>query len=267
MMDKRFKVLAGVFCLLLVLLVTVFLVVSFWDRLFPKSGEIEESGRVEVATPTTETVGMREETEKYSIEVDFPGFLGNEGAVKASATLLSEIQAVMEQFKARANEVTGDYPIELKSELDIDYNVVLLNSKLVSVRLVGSEYITGAAHPNNYYLTFNYDFDSQKELEFSDLFKEGSNYLKIVSDRAVADLKNRFEEMYGEGAEANFDWIENGAGPRIENYQKITLSREALTIYFDPYQVAAYAAGGQEVKIPYESMSAILKTEIVAAVQ
>ena len=265
MMDKRFKVLAGAFCLLLVLLVTVFLVVSFWDRLFPREAEIPIPG--EVTSFRAESASVEEETDKYKIEVRYPRFLNGEKSAKANVALSGKIQPVIDQFKITANEIMGDFPVELKSELDINYEVILLNPRLASVKFVGSEYITGAAHPNNYYLTFNYDFDSQKRLEFSDLFNEESNYLKIVSDRAVADLKNRFEEIYGEGAEANFDWIEDGAGPRIENYEKFSLSQSSLTIYFDPYQVAAYAAGGQEVKISHESISAILKTEIVAAVQ
>ena len=84
-------------------------------------------------------------------------------------------------------------------------------------------------------------------LALSDLFKADSDYLGAIADYAVNDLKAR---------DALF--FEEGAAPTAENYQIWNLTPEGLLITFDPYQVAPYAAGTQEVLVPYLELLEII---------
>ena len=49
-----------------------------------------------------------------------------------------------------------------------------------------------------------------------------------------------------------------GAGPLPENYQDWLLTPDALVFIFEPYQVAAYAAGPQRVTILLADLQDIL---------
>ncbi len=55
------------------------------------------------------------------------------------------------------------------------------------------------------------------------------------------------------------EWIATGAGPKAENFDSWNITKTGILINFDPYQVAAYAAGPQDVLIPYEEIKSILK--------
>ena len=57
------------------------------------------------------------------------------------------------------------------------------------------------------------------------------------------------------------DWIQRGAGASGENYDSWTITKQGLKIHFDPYQVAPYAAGPQQVTIPYSALKDIIKAD------
>jgi hypothetical protein len=63
--------------------------------------------------------------------------------------------------------------------------------------------------------------------------------LNVISAYCVKDLQDQSKknDMLME------DQIKEGAAPRADNYGAWTITRKGLWITFDPYQVAAYAAG------------------------
>ena len=140
----------------------------------------------------------------------------------------------------------------MNNYIEVSYDVVLANDNIVSLKFLDSEY-AGGAHPNYQSFTMNVDMKTGRELQLSDLFKPDSNYLKVISEYAVADLKKRLTDM------SDDEWIKNGAGADADNYRSWNITKKGLLINFDPYQVAAYAAGSQEVIIPYEKLKDILR--------
>jgi uncharacterized protein YecT (DUF1311 family) len=75
----------------------------------------------------------------------------------------------------------------------------------------------------------------------------GDQGVKRVSDLAIADLTPR---LTGPNGMSNPDWVRTGAGPFADNFETFLLLHDQLVLEFDPYVVAAYAAGPQEVRIP-----------------
>jgi hypothetical protein len=63
------------------------------------------------------------------------------------------------------------------------------------------------------------------------------------------------ESALGEMADPS--WIQEGAGPRTDNFARWALVEEGLTIFFDPYQVAPWAAGPQAVTIPRAALAEV----------
>ena len=57
------------------------------------------------------------------------------------------------------------------------------------------------------------------------------------------------------------EWITKGAGADKDNFSNWNLTKKGLLITFEPYQVAAYAAGSQTVIIPYDKLKSVLKKD------
>ncbi len=134
------------------------------------------------------------------------------------------------------------------------YEVVFANPDLVSVLFNYSIY-QGGAHPNNLSAAFNYDLKRGAELKLADLFAPKSNYLKIVSEYCVKELKKL----------STTSEVEAGAGPKLENFRSWNITPAGLKFSFDPYQVGAYAAGAHEVIVPYTLLNSLLKADGVLA--
>jgi len=57
------------------------------------------------------------------------------------------------------------------------------------------------------------------------------------------------------------DLIGSGAGPQADNYSAWSITKKGLWITFDPYQVAAYAAGPQHILVPYSVLKDLIKPD------
>lgn len=138
--------------------------------------------------------------------------------------------------------------------LEISYHTPYADKNLISL-LVWSYQFTAGAHGNSFSTTFNYDLNSGRMLKLADLFQPNSGYLKIISAYCVTTLTKQL------GADADSNWLKEGAAPKAENYDSWNITPDGLQITFDAYQVAAYAFGPQEVIVPYSALKAIIKPD------
>jgi hypothetical protein len=148
---------------------------------------------------------------------------------------------------------------DMRSDLSVSYTVAVANDDLISISFVTSGYSRGAAHPNSNTETVNYDLKNGKLLKLADLFQPAATYLKTISAYCVDDLKKQAKAQ-GASASLTESWIATGAAPKPANYKNWTITRKALAITFEAYQVGPYAAGPQYVTIPFE----VLKESINA---
>jgi len=202
---------------------------------------------------------------KYSIDVQYPELTGtaNPNADKFNQGVKSLASKEAADFKKGEQEQSADEApadSEMGSDISSSYDVIMANDDLVCVLLQFSNFEAGAAHPNNYAHAFNFDLKNGKALKLSDLFKPGSDYLSVLSRYALPDLKKR---LGPDGVDD--EWLNNGAGPKAENYQNWNISKKGLAIDFDPYQVASYAAGPQHIVVPYSVLKDIIKPDGVLA--
>ncbi|HYT50322.1 MAG TPA: RsiV family protein, partial [Pyrinomonadaceae bacterium] len=116
----------------------------------------------------------------------------------------------------------------------------------------------GAAHGNSMTVVLNYDVKNGKKLTLADLFNPKSNYLKTISDYCIKELKERAKK---DDSMIFADQLASGAGPHADNYRAWAITKKGLWITFDPYQVAAYAAGPQYVLVPYSALKDIIKPD------
>lgn len=196
---------------------------------------------------------------RYTVTAKYPQALGaarDPRLAKFNQALrglvLKEVGGFTKDFQAPEERMS-----EAGSYFEAQYNVTLATKDLISVWFGVSTYYEGAAHPNQNSKVFNYDLNTGRELKLADLFRPGSDYLKVISDYAVKNLTEVMRERMP-GEEPDTNWIREGAGPKEENYKNWNLSPKGLEVSFDPYQVAAYAYGPHEVAIPLSALKDVL---------
>ncbi len=200
----------------------------------------------------------------YEIDAQYPQFTGgnNPNLEKFNQLARVFVVKIVSGFKKdMAPEEEGAEPPpenSMGSELGIGYTINLAQDDLVSVQFDVGSYYQGAAHPNSYTETLNYDLKNGKQLKLADLFIPGSKYLQTLSTLCVADLKKQWKEK---NAEVIDDMLKDGSAPTAKNYESWTITKRGIGINFDPYQVAPYAAGPQFVMVPYSALKELIKPD------
>jgi hypothetical protein len=209
---------------------------------------------------------------KYEIDAEYPQLTGSvdPNFEKFNQTVRSLITRKVAEFKKEMTPSPEDEPVtdapslpadeSMGSDISIGYTVALAKDDLISIEFTVSSYSSGAAHPNSYTEVVNFDLKNGKLLKLADLFRPGSKYLQTLSTYCVQALKKQAKAQ-GADTMLDDDWIQRGAGPELTNYDNWAITKKGLGITFDPYQVAAYAAGPQHVLAPYSALKEIIKPD------
>lgn len=195
---------------------------------------------------------------EYTIKARYPQLVG-----ARDASALQFNRAVKEVITGEVGEFKKDFPEpepndlmgERQNSFDADYSIDYSGPDLISVSFGISTYFTGAAHPNHHSVVLNYDMKSGRTLQLSDLFKPRSNYLQAISDYTIAALKKKL------GPDPDTEQIQDGAGPAPENFRSWNITRQGLSLTFDPYRVASYAAGAHVIVIPYAALRNVINMD------
>jgi len=192
-----------------------------------------------------------EETDAYIINVRYIVVSGLEDEEKQTSLNKKIKDFAMEPISYFKTEVEEAEVFEnMISGFYLEPEITFLSEGLISIRFASSEYFSGAAHPNNYTLVFNYDITRDKGIALEDLFLPEIDYLTTLSNLTRTALFEHFEEDLG----AMQDWIELGTEAQEKNFQSFSFTKDILTIYFDPYQIGPYALGVQTVEITFEDL-------------
>ena len=200
----------------------------------------------------------------FEISVQYPQLTGgnNPNIEKFNQAARAAVTKKVAMFKKEMTPEEGENPEETRpedsmgSDLTISYSVALAQDDLVSIDFSVHTYYQGAAHPNQYAETLNYDLKNGKLLRVSDLFKPGAKYLQAIATYCIADLKKQAEQNGLMPEE-----IEKGAAAKSENYEALTITKRGVGIEFDPYQVGPYAAGPQFVVVPYSTLKDLINPD------
>lgn len=219
---------------------------------------IEFTGSAKFVDKNIQENDKAKRSEIHSVYPEISG-IGNESAAKFNELIKKTVVNANNAYRKDVAEMdVNDLREGMTLNNEIGYDVALATNDFVSLTL--SDYtFMGGAHGGTSYTTVNYDLKNNRELNLEDIFNPNSNYLKILSNYAVTDLKSRLSEM------SDDEWITKGAAPEAENYKNWNLTNKGLMLTFEQYQVAAYAAGPQTVMVPYDNLKAVLRKDSVAA--
>jgi hypothetical protein len=200
----------------------------------------------------------------YTVEAEYPQIEGDarfDNFNRESRNLVTKnVAAFRTAETADEGDATSELPAETQdSSLNMGYEIRLATDDLISIEFTEATYEAGAAHGNSVTTVLNYDVKNGKKLALADLFNPKSNYLSVISTYCITNLRERAKK--DQDAMLDEDMMKSGASPRADNYQACAITKKGLWVTFDPYQVAAYAAGPQHVLVPYSALKDIIKAD------
>lgn len=199
---------------------------------------------------------------RYHISSSYPQIYGMKDKSiqkKVNKDIYEKMMKGINDFRKDMNEWDlTNIPKEFNSEIDYAFTSYSLTDEVFSFAFEVFCFYAGAAHPNHWTISMNFDLKKGKLLALKDLFNPKEKYLEKISKYCIADLK---EQANMSGYEADDFMLTEGAGPKDSNFMNFNLLQKGLQITFDPYQVAPYVVGTQYVTIPYKALYEIINQE------
>jgi len=223
----------------LTLFLTVAVIAAVGYLFWTTSGSFTPVQVQEVATTTQQVISaradsLREETATYTIDAEYPQF----GIAVIDEQIKRTVLEAVEDFKKNAVE-SPPSPLGVKYELTSIFDPPHISDDIVSVRLVISTYM-GGAHPMAYASGLNFDRMTGKILSLSDAL----SFINLPLSDVAAESLRQMRSRHGGSL------FEDGLVATPENYNTFIVDDTIVTFTFQLYQIAAYAAGFQEVSFP-----------------
>ncbi len=196
-----------------------------------------------------------EEGSSYSIDITYP-VLEDYSNEETQDDFNHFVKDIVDANADSTREAPFDETLSGKNKIELTFEVKGKNDNFVSILLSGS-YYAGGAHPGTTFVVVNYDLENNTEIALSDLFKNNSDYLTIISDYSIEKLKDKFSDGSLD------DTIESGAGPVDDNFMLFNVTNKGLYFTFGDYQVGPYAVGPQIVEVPYSKIKSLMNSEFV----
>jgi hypothetical protein len=210
------------------------------------------------------TVLSQKDEDFFEVKVEYPQITDTKIPVKVRQTVNNKLRDFayrlfdedLQWFTKHSRSMKEELGLSEGDSLELSFEVIRFDENYLSIKFYRHSYGMGAAHGVHETICFNYDLKKMRFLRLRDLFKAKTNYLKQVSEYSIRDLGSQLNTE--KDPSFDYGWIEGGASPVKENFTKFTISKDHLIVYFDPYEVACYAAGQREVKIPFNKLKGSL---------
>jgi len=220
---------------------------------------------IEFSSPVRVTPKVIKEANKakrYTIDAEYPQIEGDarfDGFNREARSLVTKDVAAFKAGETSGEADSGTPEETQESSLGIGYEIRLATDDLISIEFREGTYEAGAAHGNSATSVLNYDVKNGKKLALAELFNPKANYLSVISTYCIKDLRDRAKK--DKDSMIDEEMMKTGAAPKADNYQACAMTKKGLWVTFDPYQVAAYAAGPQYVLVPYSALKDIIRPD------
>ncbi len=185
-----------------------------------------------------------------SLSADYPVFDGN-GSEGLNSAVTNCIDKAREKFMWYFNRRYNGYVAE-----DTRYTVIRDDEKYLTVQFTTTINAGGSMDFSRWII---FDKSAGKVLELADMFKDGSDYIGVISDEILRQMRYKNENegagFFIEGSAEDgmcFSRISEDANFYIDSYDR-------LVIVFDEYEVAPGFMGSPEFIIPDNIMEEIAR--------
>ena len=190
--------------------------------------------------------------ENFSARAVFPIFRARTPLARFANFQIAE--AEKKHFRQWLREKRADLKADFQPIAPYEYQSVpslsYYSPTLISLRFDFYQYL-GGAHGMAIRQTRNFALmgGKPKELVLGDLFPKGTNYRALVEQKIFAQLRRN----------PNAAWVQDKSVKKLENEQfnNFSISQNAVTWHFAPYEMGPYAAGEFEVKIPKSELGLV----------
>ncbi|MGL5067369.1 MAG: DUF3298 domain-containing protein [Sarcina sp.] len=145
-----------------------------------------------------------------------------------------------------ANTDQFDPMYVINSSFQVPYNA----NNLLSLNTM-NYYYAGGAHGLNNLISYNYDTSSGKKLALKDMFIDGFDYKTLVNQKIKDYIAKDPNTYFSGGTEFK----------GIDDNQDFYFSNDGITVYFQVYKIAPYAAGIRYFLIPKAEIEQNLKVK------
>lgn len=240
----------------------VFVTVNVNSDLAYAMEQIPVLGKV-IKVITLERYQVKEEN--YSADIKTPKLESNEdapGIDEVNEAVLKDRDALIAEYKeifeAYANDESLSEEDGLTNHYSVsaDYEVVTDNDNYFVLHFSAAKVSASAQQINRYYTI---DRKTGEMVELKDLFQEGSDYVKVISDNIKEQMKqqmaeNEYIQYFLDSEVPEWDFKE------IKEDQNFYINDKGnLVISFDEYEVAPGYMGAVSFEIPREELTSILK--------
>ena len=224
----------------------------------PPAVETSQQPNVPAIKATVTEKKIEEQTDALKTTISYPILSGladtaiqdqlNSMFEKAAMDFKAEIETAANQDYAQSKTNT-DMTFR-QYEVFVSYTVHTNKDHLLSITSDYYQY-TGGAHGGTNRIGYNIDLRTGKRLQLPDLFESGFDY-KAALIKEVTDLMNQGDDIYFDDAVKVINEMADNRPFYFENGN--------LVLYFGQYEIAPYAAGMPEFKIPLEKLQ--LKSDL-----
>ncbi|MNB75071.1 KWG Leptospira [compost metagenome] len=162
---------------------------------------------------------------------------------------------VMESVNKRLKELSlpdsGTPAGERTSSYTGDFSVSFFRKNLLQLELQGYNYPFGAAHGMPTRIYTKIDLRSGVFYQLKDLFKPSVDYTGTLSDIVARQIKS----------DPQYSYVFPDAFKGIAPDQPFFVDADALYLYFNPYDIAPYAAGFPTFRIPFAQIMGLINTD------
>lgn len=201
-------------------------------------------------------VKKSEETEKYKIDFEYPVFT-DEGSV--SKKINEQIGKLVEDVTSSAkNDFESIMKDGIMDERGDDLTLLAKfnisdNNKFGVLNVMYEIYTySGGAHGITSVNYIVFDKTNGSELKLGDVFNSKSSALEKLSDLSMKEIKRIDPDL------EIYNQVEEGASPKVQNFENFALDPAGFKIKFSDYQIGPYVAGRLEIVLPYEDLKDVL---------
>jgi hypothetical protein len=169
------------------------------------------------------------------------------GADKINAILEAEQQQNMEYERTIAKGMEEYAADGLSSSISSRVSPIYhFNERYISFTQQNYDY-TGGAHGMPYWVPHTFDLETGNELKLSDIVANSEEEFKDI-------VTAQFTEMYNVDPGMYWDDSVQYVHDETDLESAFYLTQNGLVIYYGPYELAPYAAGFQEIVVPYDKL-------------
>ncbi len=149
---------------------------------------------------------------------------------------------------------TLDSSIQADGYIDGGFETLNANSSFIEVRFVSSTYGWGAAHPNTGRSTFVWSLDQHRAVTANDVLRPDTHWQSALVEPTMSKLV----KANGSGGLWSGKELHDGVAESLKDEAAWILSKDGLTIAFEPYAVSAYARGSPEITFSWQELAPFL---------